>query len=108
MNRSHSFFAASLLALAANGPPEKAAAREAAVAALGFIGDKRAVDRLCEILVQKDKHSETMRETAMVAVGFLADRTSHPWRTVFTLGSNYRAEVPSYTSGEGTGILNLN
>lgn len=97
-----------LLALAANGPEEKAASREAAVAALGFIGDRRAVDRLCEILTQKDKHSDTLRETAMVAVGFLADRTARPWRTVFTLGSNYRAEVPSYTSGKGTGILNLN
>jgi HEAT repeat protein len=97
-----------LLVLAQNGPKEKDAAREAAVAALGFVGDKRAVDRLCEILVDKDKHSETLRETAVVAVGFLADRTARPWRTVFALGSNYRAEVPSYTSGSGTGILNLN
>ena len=97
-----------LLTLAANGPKEKDAAREAAVAALGFVGDKRAVDRLCEILTDKEKHSDSLRETAVVAVGFLADRTARPWRTVFTLGSNYRAEVPSYTSGKGTGILNLN
>lgn len=97
-----------LLTLAANGPKEKDASREAAVAALGFVGDKRAVDRLCEILTDKEKHSDSLRETAVVAVGFLADRTARPWRTVFTLGSNYRAEVPSYTSGKGTGILNLN
>jgi len=97
-----------LLELAANGVPEKAASREAAVAALGFIGDKRAVDRLCEILVDKEKHSETLRETAMIAVGFLADRTAKPWRSVYTLGCNYRAEVPTFTSGKGTGILNLN
>jgi HEAT repeat protein len=96
-----------LLVLAQNGPKEKDAAREAAVAALGFVGDKRAVERLCEILTDKEQHSETLRETAVIAAGFLADRTLHPWRTVFTLGSNYRAEVPSYTCGPSTGILNL-
>ncbi|MEZ6014091.1 MAG: HEAT repeat domain-containing protein [Planctomycetota bacterium] len=97
-----------LLELAQNGPKEKAASREAAVAALGYIGDRRAIERLCEILVDKEQHSDTLRETAMVAAGFLADRTAKPWRTVFTLGCNYRAEVPSFTSGAGTGILNLN
>ena len=78
----------------------------AAVSALGYIGDKRGVEILCEIVTDKeDKYSVAVRETAVVALGLCGDRTSRPWRTMLTMGSNYLANTKTLTSGAGTGVL---
>ncbi|MDG1491511.1 MAG: hypothetical protein P8R43_06430, partial [Planctomycetota bacterium] len=80
----------------------------AAVSALGYIGDKRGVEILCEIVTDKeDKYSVAVRETAVVALGLCGDRTSRPWRTMLTMGSNYLANTKTLTSGAGTGVLDL-
>ncbi len=80
----------------------------AAVSALGFIGDKRGVEALCQIVLDvDDEHSVAVREAAIVALGFCGDRTSRPWRTALTMGANYIAKTKTLTSGEGTGVLDL-
>ncbi len=80
----------------------------AAVSALGYIGDKRGVEILCEIVTDaEDKYSVAVRETAVVALGLCGDRTSRPWRTMLTMGSNYLANTKTLTSGDGTGVLDL-
>jgi bilin biosynthesis protein len=88
---------------------EEGEARQiAAVSALGYIGDKRGVEILCEIVTDKeDKYSVAVRESAVVALGLCGDRTSRPWRTMLTLGSNYLANTKTLTSGDGTGVLDL-
>ena len=88
---------------------EEGEARQiAAVSALGYIGDKRGVEILCEIVMDKeDKYSVAVRESAVVALGLCGDRTSRPWRTMLTLGSNYLANTKTLTSGDGTGVLDL-
>lgn len=80
----------------------------AAVNALGYIGDKRGVEALCQIVLDvDDEHSVAVREAAIVALGFCGDRTSRPWRTALTMGTNYVAKTKTLTSGEGTGVLDL-
>ncbi|MEM9381507.1 MAG: HEAT repeat domain-containing protein [Planctomycetota bacterium] len=84
------------------------ATQVAAIAALGFIGDERGVDALCEVCVDADdEYSLAAREAAVVALGFCGDRTSRSWRTALTLGANYVARTRTLTSGEGTGVLDL-
>ncbi|MEM1448359.1 MAG: HEAT repeat domain-containing protein [Planctomycetota bacterium] len=84
------------------------ATQVAAIAALGFIGDERGVDALCEVVVDaNDEYSLAAREAAVVALGFCGDRSSRSWRTALTLGANYVARTKTLTSGEGTGVLDL-
>ncbi len=80
----------------------------AAVTALGFIGDKRGVEAIGRIALDKDtEYTAAAREAAVVALGFVGDRTSKNWRTALTLGANYRARTATLTTGEGAGVLDL-
>lgn len=80
----------------------------AAVTALGYLGDRRAVEAVSKLVVDEEgKASDAVREAAMVALGFIGDRSPKPWRTALTLGANYRARTLSLTTGEGDGVLDL-
>ena len=66
----------------------------AAITALGYIGDKRALDELCRITVDDDDaFPPAAREAAVVGLGMLGDRSPQPWRLALTLGANYRART---------------
>lgn len=80
----------------------------AAITALGYIGDKRALDELCRITVdEKDEFPPAAREAAVVGLGMMGDRSPRPWRLALTMGANYRARTATLTTGERTGVLDL-
>lgn len=93
-------------------PAEKLVEREAAlvsaITALGYIGDKRALEVLSRITVdEKDELPPAAREAAVVGLGMMGDRSPRPWRLALTLGANYRARTATLTTGEGSGVLDL-
>lgn len=85
---------------------EEEAEKVAAITALGYIGDSRSVELLAKYVVDESADNP-IREAAMVALGFVGDRTPRPWRTALTLGANYRARTATLTTGEGEGVLDL-
>jgi len=75
--------------------------------ALGFIGDKRSLEALVEMLQVKGDAQSPTRDAAMLAIGYMSDRTSTPWRSVLAHGTNYLAETRTLLNGRSTGVLNL-
>jgi HEAT repeat protein len=75
--------------------------------ALGFIGDKRSLDALVAMLAVKGDNQSPTRDAAMLAIGYMSDRTSTPWRSVLAHGTNYLAETRTLLNGKSTGVLNL-
>lgn len=88
---------------ASNSIDEKAAIAQA----LGFLGDKRSIDALAELMLDTDAGYVKSRDSAVVALSFLADAQMTPWRQLLAHGCNYRAETPTLTSREGKGVLDL-
>jgi HEAT repeat protein len=81
---------------------------QAAIAqALGFLGDKRSIDALAELMLDTDAGYVKSRDNAVVALSFLADAQMTPWRSLLAHGCNYRAETPTLTSRDGKGVLDL-
>ncbi len=85
---------------------ESAETRASIAKALGFIGDQRSIDALVALLTREGVADAT-RERAVVALGYVADSSLRSWRSALARNTNYRAETPTLTSGERTGILDL-
>jgi HEAT repeat protein len=76
-------------------------------AALGAIGDVRAVEPLIGMLEDSSKTARA-RAFAAVALGMVADKDELPWNSRISIGANYRATTPTLTDPEyGTGVLDL-
>jgi HEAT repeat protein len=81
---------------------------QAAIAqALGFLGDKRSIAALSELMLDTDAGYVKSRDNAVIALSFLADSQMTSWRSLLSHGCNYRAETPTLTSREGKGVLDL-
>ena len=74
--------------------------------ALGFIGDRRSIDPLVEILGNKGLQ-DIPRAFAAVALGLVGDKEELPWNSKIAVNANYRANVETLTGGGGTGILDI-
>ncbi|PIE22500.1 MAG: hypothetical protein CSA62_12260 [Planctomycetota bacterium] len=73
--------------------------------ALGFIGDRRSVKPLIQIL--EDKTLQNIpRAFAAVALGLVGDKEPLPWNSKIAVNANYRANVETLTGGTG-GILDI-
>lgn len=88
----------------------KGLSSQAAIAsALGTIGDVNAVDGLVRMLSgeTEKKMTDTARGFAAVALGITCDKEDFPWNTKISVNANYRANVQTLTSSDGTGILDI-
>lgn len=82
-------------------------ATQASVAqALGFIGDSRSVEPLVGMLGDSQLTSRA-RAFAAVALGIVADKEILPWNSKVSVDINYRANTPTLTSQDGTGLLDI-
>ena len=83
-------------------------ASQAAIAdALGFVGDRMAIDPLLELLASRTV-TERARAFAAVALGNVADKDLLPWNAKLSEGLNYRAAPPTLSDPVGgTGILDI-
>ncbi len=73
--------------------------------ALGFIGDRRTIKPLVELLFNEDL-TELSRAFAAVALGGVADKEPLPWNSKIGCNMNYRAVTETLT-GSGTGVLDI-
>lgn len=74
--------------------PKSKAILGAATVALGFIGDSRAVDTLIGFAENADKnYQDTTRAFALVALGFLGDKSDHPMLSKVHENSNYLTQT---------------
>jgi len=72
---------------------------------LGFIGDRRSISGLVELLSKKDLQPLN-RAFAAVALGLVCDKEDLPWNSKISVNINYRANVETLTGGT-TGILDI-
>lgn len=79
--------------------------RAAAAAALGQIGDRRAIRILCDVMGEKAHPSET-RAFAAVGLGMLCEDRETPWRTPVAHALPYSA-LTSTLSGNARGVLDI-
>ena len=80
---------------------------QAAIAsALGFIGDSDSIDPLIEMLEDEQKTGRA-RGFAAAALGIIGDKEDLPWNAKISVDINYRANTPTLTSPDGTGVLDL-
>jgi hypothetical protein len=83
------------------------ATQSAIASALGYVGDRRAIDPLLALL-QSRLATERARAFAAVALGNVADKEVLPWNAKLGVGINYRAAPPSLSDPQtGNGILDL-
>lgn len=83
------------------------ASQASLAAALGFIGDRDAVEPLIAMLENQDL-TDLARGFAAVALGEVADRATLPWNTPLAVDLNYRAATTTLNEwGTGNGILNI-
>lgn len=73
--------------------------------ALGFIGDRRSLRGLADLLGDK-KLQPLSRAFAAVALGLIADKEELPWNSKISANINYRASTETLTRG-GAGILDI-
>ena len=73
--------------------------------ALGFLGDRRAVDPLVKMLGNMDI-APGVRGFVAAALGLMADNEVLPWETRMGLDLNYFDAPSTLNSMDGTGILN--
>ncbi len=94
--------------LAAMLKENRSLATQAAITgALGFIGDRRSVEPLLELLGDR-LATERARAFAAVALGNVADKELLPWNAKIGSGLNYRAAPATLTDPlTGTGILDF-
>jgi HEAT repeat protein len=86
--------------------PEKNVAKLSAVAsALAYIGDRRTIDPLADMLFD-ESITELSRAFAAVALGGVADKENLPWNSKIGGDMNYRAAVETLTNGVA-GILDI-
>src|SRR5690606_38474373 len=77
----------------------------AVASALGFIGDRRTVKPLIDMLFD-EQLGALSRAFAAVALGGVADKELLPWNTKIARNINYRAAVETLTNSQ-TGILDI-
>lgn len=83
------------------------AAQAAIAAALGWVGDERAVDPLLALLA-KPSTSSGARAFAIVALGAICDRDDLPWNGRIAADVNYWLPPATLLDpGTGTGVLDL-
>ena len=73
--------------------------------ALSFVGDRRTVASLGELLGGEDK-ANLARAFAAVALGGIGAREPLPWNSKIATNLNYRAAVETLTN-QSTGILDI-
>ncbi len=83
-------------------------ASQASIAsALGFIGDRRSIEPLIDMLGDQQK-TGAARGFAAVALGIVADKEPLPWNAKIAANINYRANTATLTDpAQGTGILDI-
>lgn len=84
---------------------ESAASLVALAAAIGRIGDRRAVEPLLDVLGKKDVPA-LARAFAIAALGWIADKDPQPWNLPFAEDANFAVEVDTLSNGS-TGILDI-
>jgi len=90
------------------GSAESAASQGPLVSALGWIGDRRAIDVLLRVLADDVRFTDAARAEAADALGVIADKDDLPWRSRISSDVNHRARtVTLLEEGAGEGILTL-
>ena len=85
----------------------KSLSSQAAItSALGFIGDRRALAPLID-LVRDGELVDTARAFGVVALGIIGDRHAYPWNTLLAADLNYAATTATLSNGAGTGVLDI-
>ena len=83
------------------------AGQAALSSALGTIGDKRSVDPLIALLLDKDAN-DGARGFAAVSLGIVADKELLPWNAKIAEDLNYRASTSTLVDSAGaSGILDI-
>ena len=82
------------------------AIKSAAVTALGFVADRRAIDPLAKLLDDKEQ-KEVTRSYSAIAIGVVCEQDRLPWPAHYMNHFNYEAATETLISSGGTGILNL-
>jgi HEAT repeat protein len=82
------------------------AIQSAAVTALGFVADKRAIPPLVKLL-EDGEQGDLTRAYAAIALGTISERYPLPWGTLYSCHFNYEAATETLITGGGTGILNM-
>ncbi|MEM8711066.1 MAG: hypothetical protein AAGG01_08945 [Planctomycetota bacterium] len=80
--------------------------RAAVAAALGSVGDRRAIDPLLTIAMSR-RQPTLARAFAIVALGKLCEPTPLPWKTPIAHGTPYFAATEALRNG-ASGLLDLN
>ncbi len=82
------------------------AARSSIVQALGYLGDREAVDPLLAMLANTED-PDGVRALAAIALGLVCDRDVLPWNSIYSVNTNY-VNTPVTLFDVGTiGILNM-
>jgi HEAT repeat protein len=76
------------------------------IAALGLVGDRRAVEPLVALL-QDPEQLDMTRSFASIALGVTCETDPLPWTAHISNHVNYFAMIDSILSSGGTGVLNL-
>ncbi len=87
-------------------PDQGLAVQSALAQALGFIGDKRSIKPLVEMLHDSKSYKDIPRAFAAVALGLICDKEEFPWNSKISMNMNYRANTETLT-GSSTGVLDL-
>lgn len=80
--------------------------RVAAARTLGYLGDRRGVEKLLE-LIGDENAAEEVKEAAVAAIGFASDPAPRSWRSDLTRGTNYLARTTTLTNAESPGVLDM-
>jgi hypothetical protein len=72
--------------------------------ALGFIGDRRSLPRLVELLADHDL--QPLSPFTAVALGLIWDKEEMPWNATISSSLNYRANVETLSDGMA-GVLDI-
>lgn len=90
-----------------NGRPPRLSTLASIANALGFIGDRSAVTPLLEAIHDK-RLTPLGRAFAVVALGMVADQSTMPWRSHYSVDLNYLAGVSTLLDpSSGTGLLDI-
>ena len=90
-----------------NGKPLRLSTLASIANALGFIGDRSAVGPLLEA-IHDERLTPLGRAFAVVALGMVADQSTMPWRSHYSVDLNYLAGVSTLLDpSSGTGLLDI-
>ncbi len=88
------------------GEEKTASVKTSCIAALGLVGDRRAVGPLVELLEDTEQLDRT-RSFACIALGVTCEEDRLPWTAGLANHVNYFAMTETLMGNSGTGILNL-